>query len=370
MTDFERRDINKIIAGTVAALGALGSVACTPTSQANSASASSRSKLVYSSEVPLVPALATLMPEDRALMDQLATEFIPVAASLTSPKAYWLGLNGWMTDRLSGPIMDGNVSVDELKNQAWAIYATSYWGGMELRENWGMPPVIQRLGITMQPPYAEVQQGIIDKLELLYGALAKGGDHCIDILPGLMRDGMIHMLAYNAGVQVLKTEEPPVGHRRPHRKPKPGALRINGRDFMRVDYDLPTPYYLKVWRSAFEGAVTAHPDAYEQVITGKAGEKNLRDVWKNGVAYGNTTWGGDAQDNWTDEYFDESIRWSSTLNFGLEVVALAAFVAILNRDAEAARRAVMGYALYAGATPGWLVGLLHTEGKLPQLTRG
>jgi hypothetical protein len=49
------------------------------------------------------------------------------------------------------------------------------------------------------------------------------------------------------------------------------------------------------------------------------------------------------------------------LNFGLEAVGLAAFVALINQ----ARRTVMGNALYSGATSGWLLGLLDTGSKLP-----
>lgn len=319
--------------------------------------------------VPLMPNLAGLMPEAPALMGALATGFSPTAAKLSTQQAYWLGLNGWITDRLSGPIMDGEVSVADLGAQAWAVYASSYWGGMELREHWGMPPVIAKLGIQMAPPFAEVQQGVAHHLAQRMAALASGGESCLQALPAILRAdstyGAIHAIAYNAGVQVVKTEEPPIGQRRPHRQPKPSVVRINARHFMRVDYDLPTPHFLKVWRSNFERAVTANPDAYEQAIVGDAGQKDLRDIWKQGVEYGNTTWGGDAQDKWTDAYFDETIHWSSVLTFGLEAVGLAALVALVNQDEQAAKRAVMGSALFTGATTGWLLGLLDTGATLP-----
>jgi hypothetical protein len=327
-------------------------------------------KLRVEGSAPLLPKLAEVMDEAPVLMDALATEFAPTAARLSTQEAYWLALNGWITDRLAGPIMEGQVGAEGLGEQAWAVYASSYWGGMELRENWGMPPVIQKLGIKMAAPFAEIQQGVARNLAQRVAALAGGGgDHCLQILPALMRDdstsGTVHPMAYNAGVQVVKTEDPPVGQRRAHRAPKPGAVRINTRDFMRVDYDLPTPHYLKVWRSAFERAVTANPLAYERAIVGEPGQTDLRDIWKRAVGYGNTTWGGDANDKWTASYFDETVRWSSVLNLGLEAVGLAAFVAVINQDPEAARRAVIGNALYVGATSAWLLGLLDTGGKLP-----
>ncbi|HEX3565247.1 MAG TPA: hypothetical protein VHU17_07740 [Acidimicrobiales bacterium] len=320
---------------------------------------------------PLQPDLAAVMPAAPALMDQLVTEFTPTAATLSTPQAYWAGLNGWMTDRLSGPIMDGTVTVDEVGKQAWAVYASSYWGGMELREHWGMPPVLKDMVGVLSSPFAEVQAGVVQLLAQRVAALRDGGDHCLAILPSILREpstsGPIHGVGYNAGVQVVKTEDPPIGQRRPHRPPKPSVVRINGRDFMRVDYDRPTPQYLKVWRSAFERAVAADPDRYEKLMVGDEGEADLRDIWKDAVAFGNTTWGGEAQDDWTDAYWEETIRWSSILTFGMEAAGLAAFVALINQDPEAAIRAVMGNALYLGATSGWLVGLLDTEAKLPQI---
>lgn len=326
-------------------------------------------KLRVQASAPLLPDLAAVVTEAPALMAALATEFAPTAAQLSTQRAYWLAINGWITDRLAGPVMEGKVRAESLGEQAWAVYASSYWGGMELRENWGMPPVIQKLGIKILPPFVEIQQGVAHNLAQRVATLTRGGDHCLQILAALMRDdstsGTLYPMAYNAGVQVVKTEDPPVGQRRAHRPPKPAAVRINTRDFMRVDYDLPTPHYLKVWRSAFERTVTSDPAAYERAIVGEPGQTDLREIWKRGVLYGNTTWGGDANDQWTQDYFDETVRWSSVLNFGLEAVGLAAFVAVINQDPEAATRAVMGNALYAGATSGWLLGLLDTGGKLP-----
>jgi hypothetical protein len=294
---------------------------------------------------------------------------------LSTPQAYWVGFNSWMTDRLSGSIMQGTVAPDEVGAQAWAIYATSAWGGMELREHWGTPPVIAAMGEDApKPPFADVQQGVVALMTERMGALRAGGEASLRLLPSILREastsGPIHGVGYNAGVQVVKTEDPPIGQRRPHRRPKPGAVRINGRDFLRVDYDMPTPSYLKEWRSAFERSVALHPDAYEQLLAGGEDDPDLRELWRNAVAFGNVTWGGDSQDGWTDTYWEETIRWSSILTFGMEAAGMAAFVALLEGDADAAMRAVMCNALYLGATPGWFVGLLDTGAVLPEVTRG
>lgn len=321
---------------------------------------------------PLVPELAELMPPAPALTERLASEFAYTAASLSTPQAYWDALNGWMTDRLSGWVLDGTLSIDDVGEAAWAIYASSYWGGMELREHWGMPPALKNLGMTPpSPPFAEVQQGVVLLMAQRMDAARAGGEHCLELLPSILREasttGPIHGVGYNAGVQVVKTEDPPIGQRRPNRQPKPSAVRINGRYFLRVDYDLPTPLYLKTWRSAFERAVAAHPDAYEELIVGGDDEVDLREIWKSAVDLGNLTWGGDAQDNWSDAYWEETIRWSSVLTFGMEATGLAAFVALLNQDPEAAQAAVLCNAIYLGATPGWLIGLLDTAAELPQV---
>ena len=318
---------------------------------------------------PLLPELAAFMPESPALADQLANAFIPTAAKLETQQAYWAGINGWTTDHLSAPIMDGKATLADVGRYAWAIYATSYWGGMELREHWGMPAVITKMGFKMSPPFADVQQGMITLFKQRMAALNEGGEACLKLLPSILREpstsGPIHGVGYNAGVQVVKTEDPPIGQRRPQRQPKPSVVRINGRDFMRVDYDLPTPQYLKVWRSAFERAVTANPAAYEKILVGEAGQTDLREIWKKSVAFGNTTWGGDSQDKWSDAYFDETSHWSSILTFGMEAAGLAAITAVINQDPEAAKLAVMCNAAYLGATPGWLLGLIDTGATLP-----
>jgi hypothetical protein len=40
---------------------------------------------------------------------------------------------------------------------------------------------------------------------------------------------------------------------------------------------------------------------------------------------------------------------------------------LLNQDPQAAKLAVMCNAIYLGATPGWLVGLLDRDAELPRV---
>jgi hypothetical protein len=371
MSEFDRREFTKIIGGGLAGLGALGSVsAATSTKQGTS---SMSTKLSVNGSMPMSPALAKVMPESLPLMSALATEFAPVAAQMSTQQAYWLAFNAWITDRLSGPIMDGKVSAASVGEQAWAVHASGYWGGIEFRNNWGAPPAFSKPGIK-RPVAAEVQQAIADKVAMRLKALAAGGDACLQLLSDLMHDdsttGSIFTIAYNSGCQVVKTEDPPLGQRRPQRPAMPGAVRIYARSFMRVDYDLPnltTPQYLKVWRSNFEKAVLGNPQAYEKALVGGSGQKDLRDIWKRGVEYGNITWGGDANDPWTQAYFNETVHWACVMGLGLEAVALASLVAVINQDAEAARRAVLGNTLFIGDTYGWGLGMADTSGKLPSI---
>jgi hypothetical protein len=178
---------------------------------------------------PLLPELAAVMPAAPALMGQLVAEFAPAAATLSTPEAYWAGLNGWMTDRLSGPVMEGKVTADEIGAQAWAVYASSYWGALELREHWGMPPAMQRMGMTLpKPPFPDVQQGIVALMNQRMAAVRDGGDACLRLLSSILREpstsGPIHGVGYNAGVQVVKTEDPrTTGPRPTGKRPSAGA---------------------------------------------------------------------------------------------------------------------------------------------------
>jgi len=372
MTEYDRR---KILTGGLLGLGALSlpSAVLAKSSTSSIKRPGDTSMSRFAGKAPMIPSLAKVMPEAPELMETLVAEFAPVAAKLPSQEVYWLGFNGWMTDRLSGPIMDGKVSPDDIGQQAWAIYASSVWGGIELRDlrrKWDSAPADQSAIMSQAAAFlAKGKQDMADKMTQRLTALRGGAESCLNVLPALIRDnsttGPVHGMAYNAGVQVVKTEDPPVGRRRPQRPAKPSAVRINTRDFMRVDYDLPTPLYLRQWRSNFEEAVTTDPETYEKIIVGQTGEENLRDLWKRAVLHGLKTWGGESNDKWSDAYFNEALHWSSVLNFGLEAMGLATFVAMIRKDEEAARRAVLINALYVGATPGWGVGMMDPEAQLP-----
>jgi hypothetical protein len=322
--------------------------------------------------VPLIPALAEQIDEAPELMSALATEFAPMAAGLATQQAYWLAINAWFTDRLTGPVLAGAVTIEGLRRDAWAIFASSYWGAVESQKNWGVPASMSRLGFKMEPPFTELQRGVADSLALRIAALRAGDDECLRLVRSLMQDGagmgMVRSLGYNAGMVVVLTEEPPLGERSPQRKAMQSPVRINARDFLRVDYDLPIPQYLRDWRLRFENAVLADSDAYEEILTGGPDGTDLRAIWAEAVPFGHVTRGGGAADAWTDDYYDDAVHWTAVVNFGLEALNLAAMVAVIARDPEVAKLAVMTNFLHDSMGSGWLMGFQDVGGHLPTIT--
>lgn len=321
--------------------------------------------------VPLITGLEQVMPPQPQLLDDMLADYAPRAESLATQKAYWLGFSSWVADSACGRIVDQDLNLTELGSLAWGVHTTSYWGGVELRKYWG-PPSFAKLK-DMPPPFDSAQGEMLKNFTSRAKVIQSGGDDSLALLAELMRDddtrtAIMYTMAYNAGLQVIKTEDPPLGQRRPMRPAKPSIVRINSRQFMRVDYELVTPVYLRKLRSDYELAIKQNPDNFERALKGDNGQLDLRDVWQRGVDHGYSTWGGnDSQDHWSQDYFDESVHWTLVLSFGLEATALVAMVALINRDQGLAKKALMMNTLFLGATPGWMLGLLDDKAKLPEL---
>jgi hypothetical protein len=192
-----------------------------------------------------------------------------------------------------------------------------------------------------------------------------------DLLGVLMREepctGMLHGTAYNSGYCEVVCEKAPLGELPAHLVGETGSIRANPRDFMRLDYSLVTPVWLREWRTAFEIAVRAEPDAFERVIAGDGTQKDLRDLWTEALAWGHNNWGGSSLDDWTQAYYDDMRYYSVVFNFGLEAVSLASFVALVTGDDEAALRALRGNTLYCGSWGAAVMGLLDVDGRLPEV---
>src|SRR3546814_78769 len=114
-----------------------------------------------------------------------------------------------MADRLAGPILDGQVAPYDIGQQAWASYASSVWGGIELRDlrrKWDSAPADQSAIMSQAAAFlAKGKQDMADKMLQRLTALRGGAESCLNVLQALIRDnsttGPVHGMAYNAGMQ-------------------------------------------------------------------------------------------------------------------------------------------------------------------------
>jgi hypothetical protein len=321
-------------------------------------------------EPPWFPNLAEVIDPAPALLDRLVTEFAPIGASLATQTAWWMAFHMWAVDRLAGEAMAG-TSKDRLREAVWVLYASSYWSTLELQLIYGMPPAVINLGMTAASPSEDSVADFASKFSGRQAALDTGGRTLIDILPTLLREepctGALHGTAYNTGYVEVICEVPPLGELPGHLHVETGAIRVNPRDFMRIDYDMPAPGWLKTWRATYENSVRAHPDTLERVVSGEGKLKDLRDIWGEGLAWGHNNWGGQSLDKWTQPYFEDVLHWSVVYNFGLEAISLASLTALVEGDEGAAARAITGNALYLGSWGAAVMGLIDPNGKLPDV---
>ena len=88
---------------------------------------------------------------------------------------------------------------------------------------------------------------------------------------------------------------------------------------MVLDYDMATPRYLKEWRSAFERAVTSHPDAYERLLAGGEGEPLADGTFAGGVDVGGVSdIGGDGHGGVLDLREREKLRLTDFRRLAVE----------------------------------------------------
>jgi hypothetical protein len=223
--------------------------------------------------------------------------------------------------------------------------------------------------MTATEPTADSVADLVTKLSARQTALAGGGTALLATLPLLLREepctGTLHGTAYNSGYCEVVCESPPLGELPAHLRVETGAIRVNPRDFMRIDYAMEAPSWLKRWRTAYEISVRAHPDEFERVVAGAGGAKDLRDIWTEALAWGHNNWGGQSLNEWSQGYYDDVLDASVIYNFGLEAVSLASLVALVEGDEVAATRAVTGNALYLGSWGAAVMGLIDPDGKLP-----
>ncbi|HEX5587982.1 MAG TPA: hypothetical protein VFZ17_11795 [Acidimicrobiia bacterium] len=319
---------------------------------------------------PWFESLATVLEPAPELLDRLFTEFAPIGAALNTQDSLWVSFHTWVVERLVGEELQGAAPVDQ-RAAIWAIYATSYWSMLELTVHFGVPPAVLNLGMEPTAPTDDSVADLVAKLTARFDALAAGDAAVREQLSVLQREepctGTLHGTAYNSGYCEVVCEQAPLGELPAHLSGETGLIRANPRDFMRLDYSIAVPTWLRDWRTTFEIAVRAEPDAYERAIVGDGTQKNLRDLWTEALAWGHNNWGGSSLDDWTQAYYDDMAYYGVVYNFGLEAVSLATFVALVTRDDEAALRALRGNTLYCGSWGAAVMGLLDVDGRLPEV---
>jgi hypothetical protein len=324
-------------------------------------------------EAPWFPNLTHVMDPAPDLLDRLVTEWDAIGGDLEQDGAFWLGCHLWMADKLAGEALSGKEAVP-LRQGVWAIYMSGYWCNVELQRVYGIPDALINFGMEATVPTEDSLADMVAKLRLRQEMLSKGGDALLDYLQELLREepctGALHGDAYNAGVMAIWSGTGPLGERPSHLEVQMGGpVRTNPRDFLNIDYPIPTPSWLDEWRARFEVAVRQRSTEFEAIISGEGSRTDLRDMWRQALAWGSNNWGDNVNslDRWSQEYFNAQLFWGTVFNFGLEGVSLAALVALLERDEEAARRAVSANALQLGAWGPAVMALIDPSGSVPVL---
>jgi hypothetical protein len=316
---------------------------------------------------PWFPNIAAHMDPAPDLLNRIAAEYAPIAAE-HDPGIVWWGLHNFAIDKLVGLALQGQLR-DNLREAYWVVYATGYWASLQQQRMRGVPSAIINLGVPIAPPSEMLVADLAAKHAVRAALLAGNGGALLDAIPGLLREapgtGLLHGACYNAAATEASSEAPPLGVRSASLAMTPGMVRVNPRDFMRFDYGIPAPDWLRAWRATYEASVRAHPETYERILAADGDLSDLRALWREAHAWGYNNWGKATEEKPSQSYFDSSTYWAVVFNFAAEAVAMAAFTALLEHDAEAAKRAITGNALLLGSWGSFVMGLTDPVGQLP-----
>jgi hypothetical protein len=317
---------------------------------------------------PWFPSLASVMDPAPDLLDRLFTDFALSARELQTQSALWNAFHMYVIHRAASEALNGGE--DALRRSAWVIYVTAYWCTVEMRLNAGLPEALLRAGMGPVVLSEKMVGGLTTILRDRETALAKQGEPLFAHLATLMREdaptGLLYGTAYNSGYLEVISEAPPLGEKPARLKVETGSVRISPRALMRLDYGIEVPSYLGSWRAAFEGSVRAHPERYEQIVTGAKGAQDLRAMWREAQAAGSRNWGGRSLDNYSQAYYEVALYWSLMFNIGLEAISLASFKALIEQDPVIAIRSLKANYLYCAAWSSYLLGFLDRDGQLPK----
>jgi hypothetical protein len=309
-------------------------------------------------QLPYFPSMDAVMEPAPDRLDQFVTEFAPVAKERhLDPTAYWIALHYFISEKFSADAMNGVQGVP-LREARWLLYATAYWGGLEMRKNYAQPFPGGFPGINLtEAGVAPMVNGTVALDTALAGSLSEKTALITRLLrstpPGTgnpIIGSMIFSTSYDNFYIMVISEAPPLGQRQPHLQPlKPNNDIAYPNDFLRIDYADPLPSWLANMRATYELAKTSHPAEFEALLVGAPGDIDLRTLWANGKPTADAAWGGSATARWTQSYFNANAYGTVRWNWGLEATSLAALSALLNNDAATANKALVGNSLFLAA---------------------
>jgi hypothetical protein len=325
-------------------------------------------------EIPRFPNLDSVMDPAPELLDRLVTSFAPVAEKISTPELYWYPAHIHMWNELIGEQLDGDA-VTTLREAAWIVYTTTYWSNVEYVALYGIPDAVTRHGFEPTKATEESFADLVGKLQERYDVLGGSDDDVFAFVPRVLRDfpgGAVYSSAYNGAGIAMWSEPGDLGQRPSHLEVRfGGPLRMTPRDFLRVDYPIPIPGWLQRCRTAYEISVRNHPEEYERVLRGEEGDADLRDLWKESFEFSAANWGSGSHslDDWTQEFFDEQLFWGMTNTFGYEAVSLTAMKAMIEHDAELARRALRANTIHTVAWATAIPSYLDADYQLPEIQK-
>jgi hypothetical protein len=319
--------------------------------------------------VPWFDALDAVAAPGRDRLDALVGDFMPFASRLATQQAFWVACHYRVVERVVSDELQG-IAPEDVRDTIGAVYASAYWCAREMALHFGLPPVIANVGATPAPPNEASVAGLVADLTRRHDLLRSSDTDILASLPSLLREepviGFVHGFAYNAGYCEAVTERPPLGEVTGHLESAPGSIRVNRRDVVRADYAMAVPAWLHDARRAFETAVRAAPDRYERLLTGDGDQRDVRDIWADGLEHGHINWGA-SSGAWTQAYLDDTVEVSLRYNFAVEGIALAAISALLDGDEARARRVVRANTVLLPSYGAALMAFLDLDGGLPEV---
>lgn len=318
---------------------------------------------------PWFPEMAAVLKPAPEKLDALLNDYAPIAAKLHSQNSFWICFHMFVFRELVAAALDGHLGMT-LEEAVWLSHITAYWGLSEAKRRPEANSGLEQIGMgpSQTPSAASMTKLITHSLER-HRAAASDAD-ALKALPQFLVEqpvtGMIHGCSYNSRYMVITGGQPPFGHRPPHIAISDDQVRVNQRDFLRVDYAAPLAPWLARARAAFERAAQADSLHFEAALS-NAASTDLRQVWVAGIAMADMIWGAQDMAKRRDDTYVDVFEFAVPVNFGFEATALDGMTALLTKDGAMARRAIQANAIAVGYWDTAQMALADPDGRPPSL---